>query len=484
MGNFFVYRIKNILQRVFNHLNRINSGKREQYSNKKVGYIFPFVFNRYKNNFMRSILVTMCLALPFFKSYGQDICDDAFINSFTMNTTEELADYQINCCPPTNTNTAVQLSDYAGVTEIWYNNNYGFIKSNSLAYYTMGPWDTEMWPSAQDITFKIPRTVTEDLSGTKNTAESGTIGVAVDGVSIFSETTSQSYNTSNDNHNGGDGVWNEDAWMDEAWSLDSSGNGHSNAGGKYHYHASPIKLYSGISNGHSPIIGWGLDGVPIYGPYGYSDSLDANSSVVRMETGYQLRNITDRTTLADGTVLTSDYYGPSISAYELGTYVEDYEHVVGLGHLDEHNGRWCVTPEYPSGIYAYFVTEDIVGTPVFPYFIGPEFYGETASGNTIPNNAEEFDPAGCTITNTDNPIQESAFSIYPNPASNQISLDFTQMKGQDFEVEIFNVNGQRVYNGILSKSGKETINLQLESGFYQLKVSSENAKATEVLIVK
>lgn len=433
---------------------------------------------------MKSTLLVMSSVMLLNSLNAQDVCDDVLINSWDINSTEELADYQINCCPPTNTNTGVQLSDYAGVTEVWYNNNYTFIKSNSLAYYTMGPWDTEMWPSAQDITFKIPRSVTEDNSGTKNTAESGTIGVAVNGVAIFSETTSQSYNTSDDNHIGGDGVWNEDAWIDESWSLDSSGNGHSNAGGKYHYHASPIKLYSDINAGHSPIVGWGLDGVPIYGPYGYSDSLNSGSSIVRMETSYQLRNISDRTTLADGTVLTSDYYGPSINDYALGTYVEDYEYIAGVGHLDDHNGRWCVTPEYPSGIYAYFITEDINGTPAFPYFIGPEFYGETANGNSIPANAVEFEPSSCLITNVDSQEKLYSFTFFPNPTSNNITVDLFSLRGSDFDVNIYNVNGQLEHSQKINKDVSNQINFQLKPGCYQLKIEGSDQIISEILIVK
>ena len=53
------------------------------------------------------------------------------------------------------------------------------------------------------------------------------------------------------------------------------------------------------------------------------------------------------------------------------------------GILDENNGRFCVTPEYPNGTYAYFATfeSDVEGTgpfvnykkPAFPYLIGKNF---------------------------------------------------------------------------------------------------------------
>ena len=66
----------------------------------------------------------------------------------------------------------------------------------------------------------------------------------------------------------------------------------------------------------------------------------------------------------------------------LGTYIEDYEYVEGLGDLDRYNGRFCVTPEYPNGVYCYFTTiTGTTGNPAYPYFIGSEFYGEADAVN-------------------------------------------------------------------------------------------------------
>jgi hypothetical protein len=39
---------------------------------------------------------------------------------------------------------------------------------------------------------------------------------------------------------------------------------------------------------HSPLIGWALDGAPIYGPYGYSNPLDPDSDPAKMRSGYKL----------------------------------------------------------------------------------------------------------------------------------------------------------------------------------------------------
>jgi hypothetical protein len=156
---------------------------------------------------------------------------------------------------------------------------------------------------------------------------------------------------------------------------------------------------------HSPIIGWMFDGYPIYGPYGYSDPTNLTSPVTRMVSSFSLR--TDLTTGSprnsvpgwsaelDGAKLgataattapdafytftaaqQASYAGPAVSAtYPLGRYGEDYAYVPGSGTLDQFNGRWCVTPEFPNGTYAYFDTIDASGKPVFPYIINRQYYG-------------------------------------------------------------------------------------------------------------
>ena len=41
-----------------------------------------------------------------------------------------------------------------------------------------------------------------------------------------------------------------------------------------------------------------------------------------------------------------------------GKYTVDYEYVAGTGDLDECNGRFGVTPEFPQGTYYYCITEE------------------------------------------------------------------------------------------------------------------------------
>ena len=191
-------------------------------------------------------------------------------------------------------------------------------------------------------------------------------------------------------------------------------------------------------DGHSKILGWAVDGYPIYGPYGYQDPLSGNSLVVRMRSGYELAlranrpgNVVLRVrgqqrksteiTLNNpeqawpGLVLTGTGLDGAVKilskqqniitidqrvnvnnndvlqgSWPLGVFVEDWQYnensvqpTVGFvppydKPLDRHNGRFCVTPEYPNGTYAYFATLDENLAPAYPYFVGNTLYGDLA----------------------------------------------------------------------------------------------------------
>lgn len=143
-----------------------------------------------------------------------------------------------------------------------------------------------------------------------------------------------------------------------ALGLDAN-HAHVQPGGMYHYHGLPTGLLAELgfgdlttdASGHSPLIGWAADGFPIYCLFGYSDAKDPQSGVGKLTSSYQLK----QGTRPGGT------RGPG-GRYD-GTFVKDYEYREGEGDLDECNGRFCVTPEFPDGTYAYFLTED---WPVIP----------------------------------------------------------------------------------------------------------------------
>lgn len=145
------------------------------------------------------------------------------------------------------------------------------------------------------------------------------------------------------------------------------------------YNDDLFNLFSEDPIKHSQIIGWAFDGNPIYGPYGYSNPNDISSQIKLMESGYDLspENAPDRP-----------------ANFPLGYFIEDFK-FNNSGDLDIFNGRFCRTPEFPNGVYAYFATIvpnnlefNYVGS--YPYFIGDFYRGETLSENKILDQSFDF----------------------------------------------------------------------------------------------
>jgi len=161
--------------------------------------------------------------------------------------------------------------------------------------------------------------------------------------------------------------WNLEA-LNVSIGLDCN-NAHVQPSGKYHYHGDPTGYLADI---HPPadtmtLVGFAADGFPVYFRYGYAQADDAGSGVIALASGWRLRS-GERP--GDGTTA-------PCGAYD-GTYSADFEYVEGLGDLDECNGRWGVTPEYPGGTYYYVLTQDYPviprcfrGTPSVDFRIGP-----------------------------------------------------------------------------------------------------------------
>ncbi|MBL7815021.1 MAG: YHYH protein [Saprospiraceae bacterium] len=295
--------------------------------------------------------------------------------------------------------TAISNGVLANCQAIQYSSSWVYVTTKGIPSYPTGPFldGNPSVASNQNAIFKLPLTPQQN-TGTPTNTTGGNIGLFINGVALFDYRDGVSWRNSTNSLAGGpiggagDGVWNRDAVVAEKSGFDCS-KGHP-AMGNYHHHQNPsafdldLVVISNICNlydsdglyvinsaTHSPLIGFAYDGFPIYGAYAYKNT-NGTGGIVRMKSGFQLRNITTRTHYANGTDVTD---GPSVNTtYPLGYFREDYEYVAHPSdpdYLDEHNGRFCVTPEYPNGTYAYFCTIDASHNSAYPYAVGPTFYG-------------------------------------------------------------------------------------------------------------
>ncbi|GIR33971.1 MAG: hypothetical protein CM15mP47_1970 [Methanobacteriota archaeon] len=230
----------------------------------------------------------------------------------------------------------------------------------------------------QNMDWTIPLNPVEDTTGGHNSAncpaangayecapDRGAVAVAVNGVPIFGP----------EEGPGGDAVALEFLYFDEdRQPIDLGYCGAHNGPGGVHYHFDAMCQFWNDPNGetivnydytdldsttHSPIIGWAFDGYPIYGMYGW----DSNGQVIPLKSSYEV----ERTSEGGD----QGYNG-----------IDDWNYVSGMGDLDQCNGRFAATPEFPQGTYYYVSTPlsgssktvintdgDTVGMIGFPYFL-------------------------------------------------------------------------------------------------------------------
>ena len=155
----------------------------------------------------------------------------------------------------------------------------------------------------------------------------------------------------------------------------------SDADGNILYGKKDLKIVNGVesdSDSHSPILGYAYDGNPIYGPFGFVNKTGGN--IVQLESGYseEANKKSNR---------------PPTSIFPPEFFIEDFTYNPSDNDavLDENNGRFCITPEFPKGTYAYFATFDTTPAsdgifknfkkPKFPYLIGDSFKSQPNNFN-------------------------------------------------------------------------------------------------------
>jgi hypothetical protein len=210
----------------------------------------------------------------------------------------------------------------------------------------------------------------------------------------------------------------------------------------------------------SGIIGWAYDGNPIYGPYGYSDPEDIDTDPKLLTSGYVLdiTNIIDRPT-----------------EFNDGFFVEDYIYT-NSGDLDENNGRFAKTEDFPNGVYAYFATlESTTLKPQFPYFIGNKYRSNILGENYNLNQSFDF--------NNSNLLRNTfPYKVSDTNADNDFIIETNEITRQRSSIEsvsIGNIDNFDIVNSGSDYKVNDTLNfnnIDTEGGGLIARVSSIKGK--------
>ena len=402
--------------------------------------------------------------------------------------------------------TPIEDGVLANVQSVDYSEEWVYITATGIPAYITGPFldGNPSLAQNQNAIYKLPLTPIEN-TGTPTATNGGNIGIFINGVSLFDYRDGVAWNNNTMSLCGGppggnppcpggpngNQDWNRDAIPAEMGGFDC--NKAHPAMGNYHHHQNPSAfnldliivsnicetypadgLYVIDTESHSPLIGFAYDGFPIYGAYGFANA-DGTGGIVKMNSSYELPGATTRIN------------GPDINnTYFEGYFREDYNYVSHPEefYLDEHNGRFAITPEYPEGIYAYYATVDENHNSAYPYAVGPTFYGNVVATkvNTINEDTTNYD-SSLGIESYD----ESNLNlvIYPNPAQDFIAIQ-SNMVPENLKLELINELGQVILNNqILQGSTLSIMEIHtLYDGIYFLRVSKQNNSKTYKIIIK
>jgi hypothetical protein len=405
----------------------------------------------------------------------------------------------------------------ANVQMVQYNTNDVYIRTTGLPSYVTGPFldGNPSLATNQNAIFRFPLSPVQN-TGTPVSTTAGNIGIFINGVALFDYRDGVAWNSTTNALCGGPGnppcpggpnaslPWNRDAIVAERGGFDCS-KGHP-AMGNYHHHQNPSAfnldlvvistvcnlynadgLYVIDSTAHSPLLGFAYDGFPIYGAYAFQNA-NGTGPIVRMKSSYQLRNITTRTTSPTGATVAS---GPAVSAtYPLGYFREDYEYIPTSSatpdYLDEHNGRFCITPEYPNGIYCYFTTVDASWNSAYPYAVGPTFYGSivAAKVTSVPGGTTTYTPSTSGIS--ENSAREINVNVFPNPTSELLVIQLLDLNRENTNISLYDTNGKLIESTTVYPGA--TIGFfdtkTFYAGHYILKISNTTGTTTRKVVIE
>jgi hypothetical protein len=242
--------------------------------------------------------------------------------------------------------------DEANYVEIREVDDYRYVKSNGIPDHEVGIFPNSSNPfemQVQSHSFKMPLNpvyLDDPITGV-----TWPWGVAINGIPFCPQGPfyQEGEFDPHDPFAGIESGWDYELLSGFIYLGHDFNNAHLQPNGSYHYHGMPVSLLqkreSEIRQNQMVLMGYSGGGFPVYGPNGYSNAMNTESHLVELKSSYRLK-----------TGQRPNEAGKPSGAYD-GTFVQDYEYVAGLGDLDECNGRYGKTTEYPDGTYYYVLTK-------------------------------------------------------------------------------------------------------------------------------
>jgi hypothetical protein len=106
--------------------------------------------------------------------------------------------------------------------------------------------------------------------------------------------------------------------------------------------------------------------------------------------------------------------------------------------------------------------------------------------NYIDPIVSDVPTGGCgLVTSLPNPPNQWTFKVYPNPATNQITIEFPNTLNTKSLIELFDLTGKKVLNSKQITQQKMIVNLpHLPQGIYSLKVTANDKVYFEKVVIE
>lgn len=137
---------------------------------------------------------------------------------------------------------------------------------------------------------------------------------------------------------------------------------------KIHNHSISLEILKNLRQNKKPtLIGYAADGYPIYGPYGYKQADNQKSPLVELKASFKIKENIPSKNRGPKVGTSTDTTGSAkelTNGHEVTKPIPMYQFIEKLGDLDDYNGRFGVTPEYPDGTYYYVISNSFPYIPI------------------------------------------------------------------------------------------------------------------------